>query len=66
LYILNTKIIIPGLAESVRSLKMHLQSRLKSPLMEGVRNAEQVNHPSGKNNALIMNKKQLLRKYSRL
>lgn len=62
LYILNTRIIIPGLAESVRFLKVQLQSQLNSPPMEGVRNAECRNRPSGKNTALVAKiyKKQLL------
>lgn len=48
LYVLNAKIIVPGLAESVKSLKVQLESCLNSFLREGERNAECVNCPSEK------------------
>lgn len=48
MYVLNTKIIIPGLAESVKSLKVQLESCLNSLLRERERNAECVNCPSEK------------------
>lgn len=68
LYVLNTKIIVPGLAESVKSLKVQLESCLNSLLREGERNAECVNCPSGKKIILKkkISKQQTLHKYSKL